>query len=92
MPTTTAPHTTIRPSVSMLVRLGAAIAADGLDQHEPAVADLAGRALAAGIDPVLCAVLADRSAPTVARERAFGRVSLALAAAPGGGTERLLAA
>ena len=74
MPTTIHPHTPIE-------RLGAAIADEGVARHEVAVAALARAALGAGVDRVLCSVLADRSAPAVVRERAFAKVTLALAAA-----------
>lgn len=73
MSTTTHPHTPLE-------RLGAAIADEGVARHEAALAALARTALGAGVDPVLCAVLADRTAPEVVRCRTFGRVALALAA------------
>lgn len=75
MPTTTHPHTPLE-------RLGVALADQGVARHEAALAALAREALGAGVDPVLCAVLADRTAPEVVRFRAFGRVAAALTAAP----------
>jgi hypothetical protein len=73
-----------RATAVLPAALGAAVAADGPAAHDAALADLARRALAAGVDPVLCAVVADRSAPAVARERALGRIAVALAADPDG--------
>jgi hypothetical protein len=61
-----------------LDRLAHRIAADGIVAHEPAVQHVARRAVALGVAPTPTAILADRTAPPIARERAFARVVAAL--------------
>jgi hypothetical protein len=56
-----------------------AIATDGITAHEQAVTELLAAARSAGVCSVLVDVLADPAEPTVARERAFGRVAAAIA-------------
>jgi hypothetical protein len=58
-----------------LEHLAWAIARDGIEQHESAVARTLARAAADGADGALVAIVGDRSQPAVARERAFGRLS-----------------
>ena len=61
-------------SSDRLDRLAHLIARDGITAHEAAVGQIARRAAAWGLAPTATAVLADRTAPPVARERAFARV------------------
>jgi hypothetical protein len=61
-----------------LDRLAHRIADDGIAVHEALVQQVARRAAAFGVAPTPTAILADRTAPPVARERAFGRVVAAL--------------
>jgi hypothetical protein len=61
-----------------LDRLAHRIADDGIAAHEPFVQHIARRAATFGLAPIATAILADRTAPPVARERAFGRVAAAL--------------
>ncbi len=67
------------PTAGMLSAWAARIDADGIAAHE----DLARRVVVAasrsGLCPVLVDVLADPAEPSVARERAFGRLAAALA-------------
>jgi hypothetical protein len=82
MPTLTRPHrTSTAPATAGgdLERLARAVAEEGPTAHEEALVALARRALGAGVDPVLCRILVDRSEPAVVRQRAFGRVALGLA-------------
>ena len=53
---------------------------DGFRGHELTIRQVANSARAAGVSPVIVAILADPSEPEVARLRAFGRVAAALAA------------
>ncbi|MFN0025558.1 MAG: hypothetical protein ACKV2O_00040 [Acidimicrobiales bacterium] len=63
--------------------LAHAIATDGIARHEVSVAAFTRWARSVGAaaltSPTVLAVLVDRSQPTVARERAFGRVTQDLA-------------
>jgi len=61
-----------------LDRLAHRISHDGIIAHELFVQHIARRAAAFGVAPTPTAILADRSAPPVARERAFARVVAAL--------------
>jgi hypothetical protein len=61
---------------STLDELAWAIEADGIERHEPAVARVVAALRTAGADLTWVDVVADRSAPAVARERAFGRLTL----------------
>jgi hypothetical protein len=54
---------------------------DGFHGHELSIRQVAHSARAAGVSPVIIAILADPSEPEVARLRAFGRVTAAIAAA-----------
>ena len=56
------------------------VAADGPDAHHGALVALARRARSAGIAGVAAGVLADPTAPAVARQRALGVVATELAA------------
>ncbi len=62
-----------------LDRLAWQIERDGIIPHATTVVDVARTAAAAHVSPVLIGVLADPSAPEVARIRAFGLVTLMLA-------------
>lgn len=61
-----------------------AVARDGIAAHELSALVVAREARALGAAPVATAVLTDRRAPRPARERALGRVLLALAALDAG--------
>lgn len=61
----------LAPEFERLCRL---VAADGLARHEAAVAAAVRAAHESGLDHLVLDVLADTGAPTVARERALGRV------------------
>jgi hypothetical protein len=52
---------------------------DGFQGHELSIRQVAHSACAAGVSPVIVAILADPSEPEVARLRAFGRVATELA-------------
>ena len=67
-PSTTLPHT--------LEDLAWAIARDGIEHHEAAVASAVALARSNGLDGALVELVADRAQPAVARERAFGRLGL----------------
>jgi hypothetical protein len=54
--------------------LAEAVAADGFDPHREALAALVAAAGRRGVSSVLLAVVADPGEPTVARERALGRI------------------
>ncbi len=62
-----------------LIRLGFAVDNDGIGAHEGAAQMLVDAATRKGLCPVLIQILADRREPSVARQRAFGRLALALA-------------
>jgi hypothetical protein len=74
-PTTSSTRTT------SLDDLAWAIAADGISAHLAAARGAAVCAQRAGLAPIAAAVVLDDGAPTIARERAFGLVAVALAAA-----------
>jgi chorismate mutase len=63
------------PFDQQLARLGEAIATDGVARYEAELAALAARARRAHVARAAAEVLADRTAPTVVRERAFAVVS-----------------
>lgn len=67
------------PPAATLASWGARIAADGMRAHEDLAREVVEVAAALGLCPVLVDVLADPGEPTVARERAFGRLAQALA-------------
>lgn len=62
-----------------LTTLAHRIAADGIRAHDTAVAAIAAEARSRGVCLTLASLLADPSAPTAARERAFGRIAELLA-------------
>lgn len=80
-PTATAPVRPIRSTLDpeMLVQLGFAVDRDGIAAHEDAAQLLVDAAVRRGVRPILTEILADRREPTVARQRAFGRLAMALA-------------
>jgi hypothetical protein len=80
METMTRPHTDPRLSGDHLADLAWALASDGLDAHEVSIRRVVSWARAAGVSPVVVGILADPSAPEVARLRAFGQIATALAA------------
>lgn len=61
-----------------LDRLAHDISNRGIDSYDHAVRHLADQAFRLGISPAVAAVLADPHAPSVARERAFARVAMAM--------------
>jgi hypothetical protein len=72
-------HTTSLTTPASLDDLAWAISVDGIAAHLPAVRLVTAAARRCGVNPTLVAVLADATAPAVARERAFGLVAVALA-------------
>ena len=64
------------PLPAALADLAWAIARDGIEQHESAVARAVLALRAAGAVSPLLDLVADRDQPTIARERAFGRLGL----------------
>ena len=73
MSQTTPPSTTLSAALDDLAW---AIARDGIEQHEPAVARAVLALRSAGAVTRLLDLVADRDQPAVARERAFGRLGL----------------
>ena len=71
-------HPVSAPSTDTLSVWAARIDADGIAAHEDAAQRLAAVASSRGLCPVLVDVLADPREPSVARERAFGRLALSL--------------
>lgn len=69
-----------RPTTDHLTALAGAIVTDGFAAHEPGVAALVAHARRLGVCAVLTDVVADAAAPRPVRERALGRVVVALAA------------
>ena len=63
------------PLADQLERLAWAIARDGIERHESALARTLQYAMADGADGALIDIVGDRSQPAVARERALGRLS-----------------
>ncbi len=66
------------PATEALIVLAESVVADGFDAHRPAVTDLVAAARARGIRPVLADIVADATAPRAVRERALGRLIVAL--------------
>lgn len=66
------------PDPRSLSRWASRIAADGIEAHEDLAGNVVDAASRRGLCPVLVDVLADTTEPAVARERAFGRLALAL--------------
>jgi hypothetical protein len=64
-----------------LARIASDIDTHGIGANETAVSMVVDRASIAGVDPVLLSVLSDVTQPEIARDRAFGRIATALAAA-----------
>ena len=64
-----------------LARIASNIDTHGIDANETAVSMVVDRAWIAGVDPVLLSVLSDVTQPEIARDRAFGMIATALAAA-----------
>ncbi len=58
------------------------IANDGITAHEFAVDETVARFARAGLRPTLIALLADKNAAPVARERAFGTLAVDYARSP----------
>jgi hypothetical protein len=61
------------------LELAEAVARDGVEAHLGAVCSLAMTARDLGVADVLVGIVVDEAAPAVARERAFGRLLVALA-------------
>ncbi len=72
-----------RPTTDNTMDLAEAIVADGFAAHHAAVAELVARARRVGVCAVLTDVVADATAPRPVRERALGRVLVALDAIVG---------
>lgn len=64
---------------STLLRWGFEVDNDGIGAHEDLSKAMVDAATRRGLKPVLIEILADRREPSVARQRAFGRLALALA-------------
>lgn len=84
--TATAPAVTTRtpgtgpatPDAAALQSWGFAVEKDGITAHEDTAAVVVEAATRKGLRPILIDILADRREPSVARQRAFGRLALAL--------------
>ena len=70
-----------RPDVTDLAH---DLASDGFARHEHAIRALVRIARQHGVSPVLADLLADPDAPQIVRQRAFGRIAVALEAMPVG--------
>jgi hypothetical protein len=68
------------PSIDQLLDLAAAVAADGVAAHRPAVAEVVICAREQDLRPVLLEILEDPCAPEAVHQRAFGRLIVALCA------------
>lgn len=66
------------PDADTLMHWGFAVDNDGITAHEEAASVIVDAATRQGLGPILIGILADRREPSVARQRAFGRLSLAL--------------
>lgn len=64
--------------IDTLARWGFAVDNDGIAAHEEAASVIVDAATEKGLGPILIDILADRREPSVARQRAFGRLALAL--------------
>lgn len=69
------------PTTQALIDLADAVVTAGFDAHRPAVTELATTARRLGVRPVLAEIVADPTAPRPVRERALGRLIVALSAA-----------
>lgn len=77
------PTTLLRSELTELDLLTEAadlIAEDGIAAHEPTAESMVAIARRHRLTEILCRVLSDRTAPAVARERAYGRLAVELAA------------
>ena len=74
------PMTSRIPTTDALHGLAEAIVTDGFAAHHIALADVIAMARRAGVRPVLVDIVADDGSPVVARQRALGRLLLALGA------------
>lgn len=70
-------------STDHLTALAEAVITEGFAAHRSSLADLVSRARQLGVCAVLTDVLADEAAPGPVRERALGRVIVALVAIAG---------
>lgn len=70
------------PTTEALIVLADAVVTTGFDANRPALAEVVATARQRGIRPVLADIVDDASAPRPVRERALGRLLVALAAAP----------
>ena len=68
------------PTTEALIDLAHAVVATGFDANRPALADLVTTARRLGVRPVLADIVADTTAPRAVRERALGRLIVALVA------------
>lgn len=75
--------TTRIPTTDALLGLAEAIVTDGFPAHTAALTDVVAVARRAGIRPVLVDIVADEGSPVVARQRALGRLIVALASGHG---------
>jgi hypothetical protein len=64
---------------AVLLRWGFAVDNDGIGAHEDSARAVVDAARSRGLGSILIEILADRREPSVARQRAFGRLALALA-------------
>ncbi|HSP02347.1 MAG TPA: hypothetical protein VLR27_02530 [Acidimicrobiales bacterium] len=70
------------PTTEALIVLADAVVTAGFDANRPALDEVVASARQRGIRPVLADIVEDDSAPRPVRERALGRLLVALAAAP----------
>lgn len=75
-----------RLDITGLIDLAEAVDRDGLDAHTSTLFALAQRALELGVSPVVPDVMLDSHEPSVARLRAFTRLSAVVARHGGSGT------
>lgn len=68
------------PTTEALIILADAVVATGFDAHRQALADVVTAARRLGVRPVLADIVADTTAPRPVRERALGRLIVALSA------------
>lgn len=66
------------PDATALLRWGFAVEKDGIAAHEDTASAVVEAATRKGLRPILIEILADRREPSVARQRAFGRLAFAL--------------
>lgn len=70
------------PTTEALILLADAVVTTGFDANRPALDEVVATARQRGVRPVLADIVDDTSAPRPVRERALGRLLVALAAAP----------